>query len=447
MSRKHLSNVLIFAVLILSLVSGVALRPTAAAPDQSQPASAFDSDVARAWFALQLELVTHTWGFSPPVAARAFGYTGVALYEAVVPGMPGYRSLAGQLNELAALPAIEADAEYHWPAAANAALAAITRLLFPTTHAANQGAIENLYAQYADQYQAGTDAATFERSAAYGEAVAQAVFEWSMSDGGHEGFRRNFPLDYQPPAADGLWTPTARAKGNPQSAMQPYWGENRPFVLTSGAECAPPPAVEYSLDNGSAFYAEAQEVYDIVQHITPEQLEIARFWADDPFRTSTPAGHWIAILTQVLEREGASLDVAAEGYARLGIAVADSFTTCWNAKFVYNLVRPVTYIQAAIDPNWAPVLVTPPFPEYPSGHSVVSGASAYVLTSLFGEDYALTDRTHDRWGLAPRSFDSFSEAAEEAALSRIYGGIHYRAAVEHGLEQGQCVAEDRKSVV
>src|SRR5262249_944166 len=163
------------------------------------------------------------------------------------------------------------------------------------------------------------------------------------------------------------------------------------------------------------------------------------FWADDPFRTATPAGHSISILTQVLEQENATLDVAAEAYAKLGIALADAFITCWKAKYEYNLIRPVTYIQRVIDSSWSPPLTTPPFPEYPSGHSVESGAAAAVLTSIFGQAYAFTDHTHDEWGLLPCSFPSFNAFAKEAALSRMYGGIHFRSAIEKGLEQGSCV--------
>ncbi len=428
-------------VVILTAAQLPNLEPqrSAAEPD-NRLAAANSSDIARSWFSLELQLVTHTWGFSPPVASRAFGYTGVTLYEAVVSGMPGYRSLSHQLNELGDLPEPEPGLEYHWPTAANSALATITRLLFPTTHSANKAAIEQLYQQYTRQYQSQIDPDTFNRSDQYGQTVAEAIFRWSETDGGHEGFRTNYP-EYQRPMADGLWQPTSRAKGNPQPAMQPYWGDNRPFALTSGEDCAPPPPLTYSVEPDSDFYAEAMVVYTSAESFTPEQLEIARFWADDPFRTATPAGHWIAILTQVLEREGATLDVAAEAYAKLGIAVSDAFIGCWRAKYQYNLVRPVTYIQNVIDPAWTPALITPPFPEYPSGHSVVSGAAAHILTSMFGEEYAFVDHTHDSWGLSPRSFDSFLALAEEAAMSRVYGGIHFPSAVQSGLAQGKCIGE------
>lgn len=427
-----------FFWLIISIVLLMAVP--AQAQEDTQPASVFGSEVARDWFDLHLRLVRRTWGFSPPVASRAFGYLGVTLYEATVPGMPGYQSLAHQLNELGDLPQPSAGLSYHWATAANSALATMTHLLFPTANDANKAAIDSLYEQYAGQFQLEVDDAIFEQSVQYGEAIANAIYEWSLTDGGDESFRRNFPSDYQPPAGEGLWVPTPRAKGMPQPAMQPTWGSNRPFILTSGEECAPPPPPSYSEDQNSALYGEALEIYTMTQELTAEQRDIMRFWADDPFRTATPAGHSVSILTQVLEQEQATLDVAAEAYAKLGIALADAFISCWSAKYQYNLLRPVTYIQNVIDPNWLPPLITPPFPEYPSGHSVESAAAADVLTSLFGEDYGFTDHTHDEWGLSPRSFDSLFSFAEEAAVSRMYGGIHFRSAIENGLEQGSCVA-------
>ncbi len=178
------------------------------------------------------------------------------------------------------------------------------------------------------------------------------------------------------------------------------------------------------------------EVYTTVKSLNSEQHAIAEFWADNPGETSTPAGHCISILNQILEQKNATLDVAAEAYAKVGSALADAFIACWFTKYQYNLIRPVTYIQKLIDSTWVPPVKTPPFPEYPSGHSVQSAAFAQVMTDMFGA-VAFVDHTHDKSGLAPRSFSSFFEAAEEAAISRLYGGIHYRAAIELGLAQGK----------
>jgi hypothetical protein len=276
--------------------------------------------------------------------------------------------------------------------------------------------------------------------------VAYAVFAWSVIDGGHEGYLRNFPASYVPPVGSGLWVPTPQLNGMPpQSALQPTWGGCRPFVLPSGdpnRDCAPPPPPGFSTEPTSPFYLEALEVYDRVNGATAEEQAIVLFWADDPGQTVTPPGHSIAILTQVLGERDATLALAAEAYARLGIAVADAFIACWQTKYVHNLLRPVTYIRDQIQADWLPPLVnTPPFPEYTSGHSVQSGATARVLTALFGDGYAFTDHTHDARGLASRSFASFAAAAREAADSRLVGGIHFRTAIERGLEQGTCIGD------
>jgi hypothetical protein len=395
--------------------------------------SAYTAEVPLSWFELALELVRTTPGFSPPVASRAFGYAGVALYEALAPGMPGRRSLAGQLNDLGRPPGLS-DRAYHWPTVANRALASILRSLFPTAVAESAAAIDELERGFASSAQAVLPLGIYRRSVARGEKVAAHVFDWSTTDGGHEAFLRNFP-PYTAPSGPGLWVPTPPGF---LPALQPYWGANRPFVLPSGAACSPGPPPAYSEEIGSPFYTEAKECYEAAGTLTAEQEAIARFWSDDPGQTASPPGHSISILSQVTTMLDLSLARAAEAYAKVGIAVAEAFIACWNTKYRDNLLRPVTYIRNLIDPAWTPLLVTPPFPEYTSGHSVQSGAAAQVLTDLFG-DVAFVDRTHDRRGLPARSFRSFHEAAEEAGLSRLYGGIHFRAAIERGLEQGRCI--------
>jgi hypothetical protein len=256
------------------------------------------------------------------------------------------------------------------------------------------------------------------------------VFEWSKGDGGHEGFLHNAPA-YRPPRGPGLWEPTPPG-GYP--ALQPYWGANRPF---SRLRCAAPPAIAYSVDPASAFYADAHACYLATTQLTAEQKAIARFWSDDAGLSATPPGHSISIATQAIRARGARLDGAARAYAAVGIAISDAFIACWRTKYRYNLLRPVTYVQRTLDPAWTPLLITPPFPEYTSGHSVQSMAAAHVLTELFGS-FAFTDRTHSARGGPPRSFASFADAAREAAISRMYGGIHFKAAIDRGLEQGAC---------
>jgi hypothetical protein len=216
------------------------------------------------------------------------------------------------------------------------------------------------------------------------------------------------------------------------------------MVLSSGEACAPPPHPPYSEDPASEFYAQAFAVYHTSQTLTAEQQTIVRYWADNMGATGTPAGHWMAIMGQLARQDGLSLMAAAEGFARVGIAVADAFIGCWQIKFTDNLLRPVTYIQHLIDPAWLPLIGTPNFPKYTSGHSVQSAAAAAVLTAMFGIR-SFTDTLHLDHGLAPslepRTFRSLEEAAEEAAMSRVYGGIHYLFGSSYGGLQGRCIGQ------
>lgn len=430
-----------FVNLLLSLTLLVATTLTNAQPVNAAPAETL---VATAWFTFYTQLIQSTEGFTPPVAARAVGYAGVTLYEAVVWGEPDYQSLVGQLNGLTALPKPVTDKQYHWPLVANSALATITRALFSNTSADNKAAIALLESQLALTYQSTVDTATFARSVQYGRTLAAAIHGWAMTDGGHEGQLHNFPKEYKLLNRPDAWQPTAPAFA--AIPLQPHWGDNRPFAMPGDQPCAANPPLPYSEEVDSPFYQQAQEVYNTVRLLTPEQRIIALFWADDPGRTATPPGHSLAIVNQLLQQKEADLGLAAETYARIGIALADAFIGCWQTKYQYNQIRPISYIQLLIDPLWNtptvtdPVL-TPPFPEYTSGHSVQSGAVAEVLTSLFGNQVAFTDHTNDRRGFLPRSYTSFWDMANEAALSRLYGGIHFRDAIESGLAQGRCIGQ------
>lgn len=429
--------------LLTSAAAGAALAtpmrwlggPTLArAASSARPLAAtqFDAAVPTAWFDLVQRLIRSTPGYSPPVASRALGCLGVGLYEAVVPGMPDHVSLAGALHELSPTP-LGHGAAYHWPSVANATLAAMSRSLFPTAPEALRVEVDELEANLAGNVPGGI----LLRSTDRGRAVAAAVDQWARSDGGHEGYLRNFPADYVPPVGPGSWVPTPPGF---QRALQPTWGANRCMAIDDGRACDPGPPPAFSTDPGSAFLAEAVEVYETVNGLTPEQRAIALFWSDDPGQTATPPGHSLAITGQVIRLQDRSLADAAVAYARIGIAVCDAFIACWNVKYRHNLLRPITYIRSHIDPAWGDPLplVTPPFPEYTSGHSVQSAAAAEVLTATFGT-VAFTDHTHDARGLAPRSFGSFAAFAQEAAISRLYGGIHFRSAIERGLEQGRCI--------
>jgi PAP2 superfamily len=399
-------------------------------------ASSYGADVPLAYYERSLAFTKRTAGFTPPVQSRAYAYMGLALYEALVSGMPHHRSVARQLNGIGALPE-PTGVPYHWPLVANAALAEVMRGLWggTTNRAADNIAdLDALEAAFVAQY-AEVPPGLARQSSRFGREVGAAVFATSIDDGGHEGYAKNFP-DYTPPQGPGLWVPTAPG----QKALQPFWGTTvQTFVLSSAAECDPGGPPVYSELPGSDFYQEANDVYQSVKNLTPEQLTIALFWADGPGTISGP-GHSLAITNQILVQAGASLEVAAETYARVGIANADAVTAVWWAKYHYNLVRPVTYIQNVIDASFTTKLPTPPFPEYTSAHSTQSAAAAASLEYLFGEHFAFDDSAHVADGFAARHFDRIYAAAEEAGISRIYAGIHFRSGNLDGQAQGRCVA-------
>jgi len=293
----------------------------------------------------------------------------------------------------------------------------------------------------------GIPAAVFERSVAYGDQVAQHILAWSRQD--HFLETRGYP-EYTVTAAPGRWRPTPPAY---MDAVEPNWTRLRPFALDSSNQFRPKPPLPYDLTRGSPFFRQVNEVYEVGKHLTDEQRRIVAAWDDNPYvmhvrghamfatKKITPGGHWMGIAAIASRKSGADLMQSAEAYARTAIALADGFISCWDEKFRNNLIRPETVINAYLDEQWQPQLQTPPFPEYTSGHSVISTAAATVLTDQFGAGFAFDDNAEVAYGLPVRSYASFDEAAAEAAISRLYGGIHYRMAIEEGVSQGRKVGE------
>jgi len=419
--------------LTLAVVAWLALGQAQAGSSRPEP-----QDVVGGWYKMVLELVRHTPTYSPPVASRSFAYIGVAAYEAVAAGSPVLRSLSGQLNALTAVPGRETGNAYDEAVVVNAAISATVQGLFTHTGPTGQRAIAAMDRKMGGDVDDGLPDDVVLRSRAYGRAVAEHILDWSQSDGGERVENMGFPFEFTLTPGPAHWVPTSRVSQQ-QTPLLPEWGKNRTFAMPDGAACGLPPPPAYSEAPGSAFHDEAVEVFDAVNSLTPEQLEIARFWSDDPMLSPTPPGHWLSIALEVLNRQQADVIVTVDTMARLGVALADAFIGCWDAKFRYDLVRPITYIHRLMDPKWEALLITPPFPEYPSGHSTQSGAAAYVLAGIFGENFAFEDSTHIGDGLPPRKFASFWAAAEEAGISRLYGGIHFRSAIVQGLDQGKCI--------
>lgn len=421
---------------LFTLLSGTAAALAVPPPVMAAPPGA--AEVLERWMKLVLLLVRHTPIYSPPVASRAFAYLGTAVYETVAAISPGWRSLAGQLNGLKEPPYKERPQGLDLAHALHGALAAAAQSFFVRTGPSGQRALKATERNIAADLSGSVSDDVAARSEDFGRSVATRILEWSDGDGGAVIENMGFPLSYKAKEGKAHWVPTSTI-GLQQAPLLPDWGKVRTFAMPDGGACPikGPPA--YSEEKDSLFYKQALEVYDTVNKITPEQRAIARFWSDDPMLSPTPPGHWVSIAMQMARQRAMPVEERADMLVRVSASLADGFIACWRTKYEVDLLRPVTYIKRLIDPEWNSVLITPPFPEYPSGHSTQSGAAATVLTALLGGNVSFEDATHARDGLPARSFKSFWDAANEAGISRLYGGIHFRAAIEDGLEQGRCV--------
>lgn len=425
----------------LGMISIQSCKEDLATPFDLNDASDYPSDVAIQWVELHRDLVKSTPGYTPPVAARSYAYAALTLYESVVQGMRhkvSYKNLI-QGFDGSELPSIDVSLQYNWELSANAAMAFILRKQFKTAPAEKLLAIDQLEETIVDQSNE-EDSATLKRSIILGQQVAEAVYNFSKTDGQDQAYTTNFP-DYTIPDVPGKWEPTAPG----QKPLQPYWGNVRSFLAEDADSALFIQNTAYSTDPKSLFYLEANEVYLTSLQLSAEQTTIAKFWSDDPGLTGTPPGHSMSIASIVLQNENADLGYAAEVFSKVGLAVHDAFVSCWKCKYTFNLLRPVTYIRKFIDPNYNTLLATPPFPEHTSGHSVQTAAAMAVLESFFGNYYDITDVTHAKRTditFSPRQFSSFQDLANEAAISRLYGGIHYRPAIELGIKQGRQIGRN-----
>ncbi len=427
---------LVFAVLELALAMGFSIpqRAARAQVDNWQLTEELDPQFAVDWIQTTYDAV-RAETINPPNSARIYGYAGVTLYEALYPGMPFNRSFVGQLNGLRDLPYPDEALMYDWEVVASEAMRVVLEALFRT-------ASEETLATFTDMRDRSIAARIDEmgedvinNSLEYGEELGKGIVNWIEEDNYLE--TREMNPEYEIPTGDPSFWQLTTPGTNP---IEPYWGTMRPFILSYAEECNIEPNFEFSTEEDSVFYQQANEVYETGNDLTQEQRDIAEWWVDTPGITGAPAGHWMLIASQMVDLLELDLVRTAEMYAMVGIGVADAFISCWSLKYQVNLLRPVTYIQEYISRRWTPYIESPPFPEYPSGHSVVSGAAADVLTDLFGQ-VVFTDTANTYRGLTPRQFYSFEQAALEAATSRIYGGIHFRPAVENGVRQGRCVAD------
>ncbi len=381
--------------------------------------------------------------FSPPVASRIYAYPSIAAYEALRHDHPEYTSLTGQLHDFSPIPQPEAGQEYCFPlASVHALLKTGKALIFSEDKI--EAFEEEAYANFkALQMPSGV----YERSLAYGAAVSDHILAWADKDNYKQ--TRTFPK-YSITEEEGRWKPTPP---DYMDAIEPHWNKIRPFVLQSPEQFTPPPPTPFDMKEDSKFYEELIEVYEALADDTDERTEIAKFWDCNPYvshhkghvmfatKKITPGGHWINITRTAAEQANSDMMQSTAAYAQVAIALADAFISCWDEKYRSKLIRPETVINTHLDEDWMPLLQTPPFPEHTSGHSVISRAAAITLTDIYGDNFAFVDSTEVEYGLPPRSFTSFLQASEEAAVSRLYGGIHYRPAIDYGVEQGEKVGK------
>lgn len=416
---------------------------------QQKPPSVAEAGTAIAldWNRFILHAETHTEGFRPPVAARTYGYAGLAAYEAALPGLPGcYQSLGAFFPGLE-LPPPDSSRGFDPAISLNACYSAILGKFFASSPQTIKNERIALESKWEKALSGKADVAAVRSSKEYGRKIARAVFDWSATDSlGHLSNLHNYDRAYSPPRGEGKWIPSREF---PMPAMLPHWGKVRPFVIQP-ADYLARPLPEYSAEPHSAYYVQALEVLSLSSPLSNENQWIAEFWDDDhPGLAFTAAGHWLAVANQVIEKEKPPLEKTLETYLKLGFALADASVACWFSKYHYNLERPETFIRKNLAGNWSPHAPAPSFPSYPSGHSMMGAAAAEVLAQLYGERYELTDKSHkDRqeFRVRPRHFSSFREMALENSLSRILLGVHFRMDCEEGLRLGAMIGKEAGKV-
>ena len=378
--------------------------------------------------------------FSPPVSSRIYAYAHIAAYEILIQNDTNYHSLRGQIKDFPLIPRATTGIS-HELAAVSAFLLTGKRLIF------SEKILEDSIQQILATYRKRVSKKSLQESLKYAEEVSAAIIDWANGDGYNETRKMT---RYNLRRGEGKWVPTPPVY---LAAVEPNWNAMRPFVLDSAAQFTPLPPPEFSREKDSPFYKMAYHVYATCNQMTEEQKATASFWDCNPFAVNvhghinyatkklSPGGHWLSIAGIASRKEEADIVRTSAAYTITAITLFDAFLSCWDEKYRSDLIRPESYINAYIDEKWKPMLQTPPFPEYTSGHSVISTASAVVLSRFFGNDFSFNDTSEIEYGLPARKFNSFTEACDEAALSRLYGGIHFMPAIEQGQIQGQNVGE------
>ncbi len=381
--------------------------------------------------------------FSPPVASRVYLYPTIAAYQIIANHEPDkYNSLVGQVNELNEIPKSE-NQDINSNLAALFSFNIVGKALIFSEK--KMEAFQNEFQKKLEEIK--VPKSIISASKTYGEEVAEAILEWASEDMYSQ--TRTYPK-YTIKENDRFWKPTPP---DYMDGIEPHWKQIRTMVLDSSDQFPPKEPLPFNLKKGSPFQRQLMEVFEITNNLTDEQIEIAKFWDCNPYVTHhkghamfatkkiTPGGHWIGITAVASRKAKSSFGDTINAFTNVSIALYDAFISCWDEKWKTLVVRPETLINQFYDEEWLPLLQTPPFPEYTSGHSVISRAAAVTLTKLYGDNFKFIDTTELAYGLPQRRYNSFIHASEEAAISRLYGGIHYMMAITEGVLQGEKVGD------
>jgi hypothetical protein len=397
----------------------------------------------------ELNTVVMGNNFAPIVASRNYTYASIAAYEVVAAGNPEhYKSLAGQLNGLKLVPKPTPGEKINYEFAALLAFCKLGEAV--TFPAGSMKEYVDSLKMLAKDHGMPTD--VFNNSLIFADTIGSAILDWSKGDNYLQ--TRGAP-EYTVLDSPGRWVPTPPAYS---PAAEPHWNQIRPLVLDSATQFIPPPPFKFDMtDKKSDYYKEVIRIKNAGDSLTEEQMHIADFWDDNPFKLNvsghlmfgtkkfSPPGHWMSIVGIAAEKAHADFATTVTAYAKTSIALFDAFIQCWDEKYRHNTVRPETVINKYLDPNWRPHLQTPPFPEYTCGHSTCSSAAAEALTSVFGDNFPYTDSTELEFGIKNRSYKSFRDAAEENNWARFYGGIHFHysciVSTEYGRKVGALVVD------
>ncbi len=377
--------------------------------------------------------------YPPPIAARIYCYPNIAFYECIRFEKNELPALSGKLNGLPVISRSK-NIKTDYFLSAVVAYAEVARSLVGSEYR-----IEDWKVAFLDSVKKDMDAVVYSNSVAYGEQAASSIKDWLKKDNYNEsrGLMRHVTN-----TGEGSWQPTPIdfAQG-----LEPHWGTIRPMTFKKGSQFSPKEKLRYDMNKGSVFYKNVMEVYNIVKNLDSNQIAIAWYWDDNPnvsiedghfnhfVHKISPGGHWIMITRQACIEKNIPVSKASQAYTLASIALFDAFISCWYEKYKTDLIRPVTIINRHIDEKWEPLIQTPPFPEFTSGHAVISNAAAQVLTNLLGDNYTFTDNTEIPIGIKPRRFQSFLKAAEETSWSRVYGGIHYPETARISIKQGKAI--------